>query len=109
MRGAKGGRHHPTTPAYKAGALGSGLQPLGAFELATVALMGAAPCGALGPQSHVNCLTDGVCRRLSGLRTAGSLPAWVWAALDNLLQFPQRNIKIAKMESPTVQSLHLTC
>lgn len=41
-------------------------------------------------------------------RTAGSLPAWVWAALENLLQFPQRNSNIASMKSPAIQTLHLT-
>lgn len=51
VRRAKGGRHYPTTPASKAGAHGLGLQPLGALELAAVGLMGAAVCGALGPQS----------------------------------------------------------
>lgn len=36
VRGVKGGRYHPTPSASKAGAHASGLQPLGAFELAAV-------------------------------------------------------------------------
>lgn len=39
MRGVKGGRHHPTTLASQAGAHGSVLQPLSAFESAAVVLM----------------------------------------------------------------------
>lgn len=66
MRGVKGGRHHPTTLASRAGAHGSVLQPMGAFESVAVGLMWAALCGALGPQSCVNFLTDGVCRRVRG-------------------------------------------
>lgn len=58
MRRAKGGRHHLITPASKAGVHGSGLQPLDAFKLAAVGLMGAAVCAALDPQSRVDFLTD---------------------------------------------------